>query len=390
MSGTPSLRRRRLALAVAATVLTGLVVGARGPAGATGSPGTSASSGSGRSALIAGISFSGQLSTMGPRQLATALDDTVNVGAGWIREGLSWAAVQPVPAGPENWSGFDNVVAGANRRHLRLLVILGSTPAWDRPATCRQPTCAPERTAPFAAFAAAAVRRYAPLGVHAWEIWNEPNTLRFWRPGPDPAQYAALLRAAGSAIKGADPGATVVSGGLATVPTSRQSIDSRRFLSDVCATGALAQVDGIGVHPYSFPVPPSYAASWNGWSQMASTGVSIRSVLSSCGQGEKPLWITEYGAPTDGPGPAASPGNYHLALRPDHVTEPLQAQMATESVELAAAAPYVAALFWYTDQDSGVAPYSNQGFFGLEHRDGTPKQAWYAFRRALASGTAGG
>jgi hypothetical protein len=182
----------------------------------------------------------------------------------------------------------------------------------------------------------------------------------------------------------------VISGGLAAVPTSPRSIDGRQFLADVCGTGALAEVDGIGVHPYSFPVPPSYDASWSGWTEMASTPVSIRSVLSSCGQAAKPLWITEYGAPTDGPGPAASPGNYRLALHPDHVTEPLQAQMATESVALARQAPYVAALFWYTDRDSGLVAYSNQGFFGLEHRDGTPKPAWYAFRRALGSGTAGG
>jgi hypothetical protein len=216
-------------LVMAATVLAGLIVGTRGPAGASGP----APAGSERPALMAGLSFSGQLSTLGPRQLAAALDDAVNVGAGWIRDGLSWAAVQPFPAGPDDWSGFDRVVAAARQRHLHLLVILGSTPAWDRPADCRQPTCAPERDAPFAAFAAAAVRRYAPLGVHAWEIWNEPNTLQFWRPGPDPARYASLLRAAAAAIRGADPAAAVISGGLAAVPTSPRSIDGRQFLEEL-------------------------------------------------------------------------------------------------------------------------------------------------------------
>lgn len=381
---------RGVPVVVVMAAVAALLVGGRGFARAGATPDGSSPAGTAGPALVGGVSFSGQLSTLGPDALAAALDDTVSVGAHWVREGLSWSAVQPLPAAPPDWSGFDRVVAGARQRGLHLLVIIGSSPAWARPAGCRVPTCAPARPAQFAAFADAAVRRYAPLGVHAWEIWNEPNTTRFWHPGPDPARYAAVLGAAASAIKSADPAATVVSGGLASVPSSRQSIDARQFLAGVCAAGGLAQVDGIGVHPYSFPVPPSYDAPWNGWTQMASTTVSIRSVLAACGQAAKPLWITEYGAPTNGPGAAAAPDNYRLALRPDHVTEALQAEMATQAVQLAAAAPYVAALFWYTDRDSAVVPSNNQHFFGLEHHDGTLKPAWYAYRRALAADTAGG
>ncbi len=47
--------------------------------------------------------------------------------------------------------------------------------------------------ATFASFAAAAAQHLAVLavlavlGVHAYEIWNEPNAVSFWTPAPDPA-----------------------------------------------------------------------------------------------------------------------------------------------------------------------------------------------------------
>lgn len=47
--------------------------------------------------------------------------------------------------------------------------------------------------------------RYEPLGVEAFEIWNEPDTSRSWKPAPDPAAYAALLRAAYPAVKAGAP-----------------------------------------------------------------------------------------------------------------------------------------------------------------------------------------
>jgi hypothetical protein len=46
-----------------------------------------------------------------------------------------------------------------------------------------------------------------------WQIWNEPNITYYW-PQPFAKSYAALLKAAHSAIKKADPGAKTVLGAL--------------------------------------------------------------------------------------------------------------------------------------------------------------------------------
>jgi hypothetical protein len=329
-----------------------------------------------------GIVDSGML-TDTPARLVAALADAASLGVTDLREQLSWNATEPSP-GVYRWAAFDRVVRAAAAHHLRMLVLVDFTPSWARPADCGSWTCAPADPGRFASFAGVAAARYAPYGVHDWEIWNEPNAAAFWQPRPDAASYTRLLTATAHAIRSADPHAFVVSGGLAPEPDARGDVDGPRFLSGVCRAGGLAAVDAVGVHPYSYPVPPGYRAQWSGWSQMASTSVSERSVMTGCGAGAKPLWATEYGAPTNGPGAAASPQDYNLAAHPDHVTEALQAELATDSVDAAAGSPWLGALFWYSRQDLGLAPTTVQNFFGMRRYDGSAKPALAALRSAIA------
>jgi hypothetical protein len=107
-------------------------------------------------------------------------------------------------------------------------------------------------------------------------------------------------------------------------------------------------------------------------------------VLASCGASDKKIWLTEYGAPTNGPGAGATVTNYNLNASPDHVDEALQAQMATDSVALATASPVVGALFWYSYQDLGTDPSTTENFYGLRRFDGSPKPAYSAFQTAIA------
>jgi len=325
---------------------------------------------------------------MGPAQLNATFDDAVALGVGWIRSDFDWSAIEPT-SGTFKWSAYDRVVAAANAHHLTVLAVLTGTPVWARPASCQSSEfCAPANPASFAVFAGAAAARYATLGVHDWEIWNEPNGI-FWLPKPDPAAYVALLRATAPAIKTADPTATLISGGLAPAPSNGTTISELSFLQAFCSLGGTQLVDAIGYHPYSYPVPPAYPAAWNAWWQMASTTTSVESVLAKYDAASKPLWLTEYGAPTNGPGPGATTANFNIGASADHVSEQLQAQMATAAVRQAATAPYVAALFWYTNVDLGTSTSTVENFFGLRRLNGTPKPAWFAFQTAIAAARSG-
>ncbi len=86
------------------------------------------------------------------------------------------------------------------------------------------------------------------MGVHTYEVWNEPNLAGFWKPVADPVRYTELLKAAYLAIKQADPLATVVSGGLAPALTSGGDIDAREFAQAMYANGAQGYFDALGHH----------------------------------------------------------------------------------------------------------------------------------------------
>jgi polysaccharide biosynthesis protein PslG len=337
--------------------------------------------------LRIGLSYGDTLPGLSRTALAQTLDDAVALGTRWIRVDLAWSDVQYQSAGSYDWSGFDRVVHAARARNLGVLPILAYTPAWARPAGCDSDKCAPADANAFASFAAAATRRYAPQGVHSWEIWNEPNIGGFWQPAPDIAQYVGLVRAVVPAIKGTDSAATVVSGGLAPAPSSGGDISQIDYLTGFSNLGGPQLVDAIGYHPYSFPVPPAYDADWNAWAQIAATPRSFQSVLAAHGYAGKKIWITEYGAPTNGPGLGATASDYKVIATPgpDHVDEALQAQMATDSVGLAKSSSTIVALFWYSYRDLGTGTSTIENFFGLRRYDGSPKPAYAALKQAIAT-----
>lgn len=332
-----------------------------------------------------GISYPEILPGMTDAQLAAALDDDVALGVGWIRFDIGWEAVQPDSPTTYDWSAFDRITTAANQRGLSMLPILNFTPAWARSPGCTWDHCAPANPAQFATFAAAAAARYAPLGIHAWEVWNEPNTGGAWAPSPSVSQYVSVLQATVPAIKAVDRSATVISGGLAPSATDATDISQLDWIAAFAQAGGLALVDAVGYHPYSFPVPPGTYETWSAWSQMASTPTSLQSVMGAAGYPNMKLWGTEYGAPTNGPGIAASPTNYQLNNSPDHVTEDLQAIMATQSVQLAKSSSLLGALFWYTGRDAGTNTASTENFFGLRRYDGSQKPAWAALQAAVAA-----
>lgn len=335
-------------------------------------------------ATAMGLSYGDTLFWKSAADLATTLDDAVAVHATWIRADLSWNDIQPTSSTSYNWAPFDAIVSAARTRGLNVLPIIGYTPAWARSAGCANWNCPPADPSAFATFATAAAKRYAAQGVHTWEVWNEPNIPIFW-VAPDPQRYASVLSAATTALRRADSQAVVLSGGLANTDTTGGWIDPRTFLDAVCSYGACRGITGVAFHPYTFPYLASYVASWgDAWNRIDTTTTSLRSVLDSYGYSTKKIWLTEYGAPTGGPGTAADGTADSITANTDHVTEALQAQIATDAVRTAVADPNIVALFWYTYQDD-LSYDSNVAYFGLRRADGSAKPAWQAWADASAS-----
>jgi hypothetical protein len=321
----------------------------------------------------------GDLPSLGAGELAARLDDMAAMGVGWIRFDMPWNDVAPNGPGAYNWSGYDRTVDAANARHINSLIILDYTPAWARPAGCNAGSkCAPADPAQFAQYAAAAVSHFKSRGVKAWEIWNEPNTSS-WSPSPNVAQYTTLLKLTYTAIKGVDASATVLTGGLGPAVTAGNNLAPIDFVKQLYLNGAGGSFDAIGMHPYSYPAPPSLNESWSGWMQM----LDIRNTMVQNGDQIKKIWMTEYGAPTNGPGAGATPGNYNFSGSPDHVDEALQAIMAQQAVSLSRGYSWAGPLLWYGYKDLGTNQSDNENFFGLVRADGSHKAAYSAFANAI-------
>ncbi|MFV0411318.1 MAG: cellulase family glycosylhydrolase [Paracoccus sp. (in: a-proteobacteria)] len=290
------------------------------------------------------------------------------LGILWLRTDLYWADVQADGRGRFDWSEFDRIVDLAAEQGIRVLPVAGTTPDWA--AQDAEGPSTPADPADFAAFMTAAAKRYGPRGIHVWEIWNEPNLAGPWPPHPDPEAYAKLLIAAHGAIKAADPEALVLMGGLAAAnwtgpPLDVQYVAASSFLDAVYDAGAGDAFDALAFHPYSYPDPPDPGWRWNGWGMMSGP---LREIMARRGDGDKKIWITEFGAPTGAAGA---------------ISETEQAEFLREGARLAREADWAGPFLWYSYRDRGADPDIREDWFGIIGQDNRQKTAWNALRGAV-------
>ncbi len=298
-------------------------------------------------------------------QTIADLDAMAASGARWVRVGAPWGRVEARP-GHYDWSEPDRVVKAAVDRGLSVLGISGNPAGWAAAPGCRTHNCAPADVAAYARFLADAAAHFAPLGVRHWEVWNEPNTAEFWSPGADPAAYAELQRLAYRGIKAAVPTAVVVTGGLAPAGEGGGDMEPLHFMEEVYRHGAQGHFDAVAVHPYAFPYPPDRAADYNTFLKVP----RLHDLMAAHGDGAKPIWGTEVGAPSRGP---------------RGIGEDRQADWLTRYYRTWNAWSFTGPLLWYELHDFG-AGRSDIEAFGLLRHDRSPKPAWRAWLSMIGAG----
>jgi hypothetical protein len=317
---------------------------------------------------------------MGPAELSQSLDDIKSLGITWVRYDIEWSNIEYAGPGQYNWSDYDKVVQAVSAHGLKSLAIIDYTPPWARRGDCSgTPMCAPASAAAYAGFAGQVAARYSKYGVHHYEVWNEPNITAFYQPAANPGEYTALLRAASAAIKGADPAAFILTGGTAPADSSGGNLSPPDFLAGIYASGGRDSFNAVADHPYTWPYSPAFVLSGNAWAQLA----TLRSLMVRNFDSAKQIWITEYGAPSGGPGPMASSGYTTSEGAADHVTEALEARIATDAAHLVRGLPYIGPFFWYSYKDAGTTSDTVENFFGLVRADGSRKPAYDALHQAI-------
>jgi hypothetical protein len=300
---------------------------------------------------------------------AAWLADIKSLGLTSVRISAEWSDIQYGGPTSYDWSQLDQAVAAIRADGLSVDMVIGGAPSWAAVSgAAGDASPQPANPATFGAFAAAVAARYAPEGVQDYEIWNEPNNVIFWQPAPNPAAYTADLVASYQDIKAVDPAAVVITGGLAPETNDGTNINAITFLQDMYADGAKGSFNAVGYHPYSYPALPDTYELWSGWSQMSQTPVSIESVLAANGNASVPLWLTEVGAPTNGP---------------DGVGTAAQAEDLTQAIANAKATSSIGALFIYTYEDSGTDTSTDEDWFGLLTASGAQNPSYAAVAAAL-------
>jgi Beta-galactosidase len=293
---------------------------------------------------------------------------------GTVRLAFDWGQVEP-RRGEWDFAGLDGQISAVTRRGIRVMPVLYGTPSWLNDDPARPPTGAAQR-AGWARFVRRAVGRYGPAGsfwkersrplpIHRWQVWNEPNFLLFWRPRPEPRRYAELLGDTARAIRRLDPHVTIVAAGVAPV---EGGMPPARFLQELYAVrGAKRSFDVVALHPYSTSV-----------GGIAFQVQQLRGVMAAAGDGAKPLQVTEIGVASA----AAEPTPFDKGPRG-------QARFLRRALGLLLAERRgwrIAGADWFSLED-GAAVDPHCAFCehaGLLHRNGTPKPAWWAFRRLAA------
>ncbi|MBU2957926.1 cellulase family glycosylhydrolase [Paracoccus sp. 1_MG-2023] len=289
----------------------------------------------------------GELLGNSTAEMEAELQDYVELGVDWVRLDIHWSLVQPTENGGFDWTLVDRVFGAIEESGIAITAVLNNTPDWVGDTLS---TAADQEA--FGRFAAAAAERYDTTVDH-WEILNEQN-----KAGIAPDDYAKVLEKAYDAIKAVDADDVVITGGLAAVPSTGGGMwGAVDYLQQIYDAGGQDHFDAVGYHPYSFPLMPSSDKAWNGWQIMED---GIRDTMIAEGDADKQVWITEFGAKTEGSGVT--------------VTEAEAAEMLREAVELAQDSDWAGPIMWFSYEDSDFEPG-----FGLRDGDGNTRAAYDVF-----------
>jgi polysaccharide biosynthesis protein PslG len=310
---------------------------------------------------------------------ASNLSSQASLGVRLHRQTFDWSAIETAP-GRYDLSYYDAYVAAAAAHGIRILPILFKPPSFYLSRDHPRATCPPGSNAPFSAFAKTLVRRYGSSGtlwrerrdipktpITAWQIWNEPNLgMFYWCGKANAKRYVAMLRTVGKAIKQVDRRAEIVTAGL---PPSKLSgaVPLTRFIGQMYRAGGKRAFDSLAIN--------SYAKDQR---QLGQLLTSIRRVMNSRGDPGGRIWITELGW-----GDQGVPHRFIVGAEG-------QARRITKSFALIKKQRRRLRLrgvvyFSWRDQQPYPPRYENLWGLhtGLLDNDGTPKPAFFAFKRAV-------
>ncbi len=217
-------------------------------------------------------------------------------GFTWVRQTFAWPDIERKPD-RFDFSRYDPIVAAVSaHKPLQLVIVLDGTPSWARrPDASDRMIGPPASMAAFGKFAGEVAKRYGKQ-ITYYQVWDEPNLNTHWGGlDPRPADYAAMLKAAYTAIHSNDDTAVVIAAALApTVETGPHNLSDVLFLRALYDLGAADSFDAAAGKPYGFDTGPE-DRTVNPNVLNFSHIVLLREEMVRHGDGRKALWGSNFG-----------------------------------------------------------------------------------------------
>lgn len=296
------------------------------------------------------------------------------LGFDWAKQQVEWKTMEPAE-GDLHWDLTDGVVDSLIAAEIKPLLTVAKAPRWARPPDSdfgvEGPPADPQDLATFVGALATHYRGK----VRAYEIWNEENLHDEWgNEDIDAARYVTMLALSYVAIKLADPGAIVISG--APTPTGAPlpwAIDDFDYLTAMYQAGLAGSCDAVGAHSNGYNMPPD--ADWRTWYRpnlhfpatvttrhhswsFKATLEGYRDIMLRYGEGDKAIWVTEFGWASN----SAPHANYEYAQ--DNSLEQ-QAAYTVKACEMGEAWGWVGPMFLWNLNFKVVAPGSEMAQWGI-------------------------
>jgi hypothetical protein len=266
-------------------------------------------------------------------------------GFKFVRMDFAWQAVER-ERGKYDFSAYDRLVDHLDKVGARAYFILDyGNRLYDDGLSPHTPA----GRAAFAAFAKAAAGHFQGRGV-VWEVWNEPN-IDFWKPRPNVEDYTKLAVETVKAVREADPKAVILLPATSGFPWD--------FFETLFASGVLADVDGVSVHPYRESHPETAADDYG----------RLRALIARHAPPEKrmmPIVSGEWGYST-------AEGRFTEAEQARYIVREYLANLAS-GVNLS---------IFYDWKDDGPDPKENEHRFGTVRQDLTPKPSFLAAKALI-------
>ncbi len=312
-----------------------------------------------------------------------------DAGLTWVKQQFAWRDIEGAGKGKFTWNNADQAVNLSNAKKIDILARVDNAPDWAAPGcfSAAKKTMGPAKNMQdWLDFLTAFVTRYKGR-IRAYEIWNEPNLAREWcSQSPNPAAYAALLKASYAKIKSIDPNAMIVSAGLTpTTQNDSVAMPDAVFVEQIYAAmkdNSAGYFDVLGVHAPGFKAPPETSPDDVAKNPAFNNGEGapgriyafrhaedIRKIMVAHGDSAKQIAILEFGWTQD---------PIHPAYSWFRVDEQTQAKYVVGAFQYAKQnwLPWIGAMFVIYMANPDWTKDNEEYWWAIDEPDGTPRGAY--------------